>query len=168
MDAQTLRDELGQPGAVTLLRAAPLARLAYNGPDGFPRVVPCGFFWTGGAVVVCTATTAPKARALAERPEVALSIDSAGTSAAAQSLLLRGAAQLDTVDGIPHEYLRAAAKTMDEEGLAAFEQAVRATYDRMVRIAITPAWARFFDYEAGRLPAFLKELVSGGTNDSGE
>ena len=61
MDPQTLRDELGQPGAMSLLESAPLARLAYNGPDGFPRVVPCGFFWTGGAVVVCTATTAPTA-----------------------------------------------------------------------------------------------------------
>ncbi|HEY5385465.1 MAG TPA: hypothetical protein VIJ56_09530 [Acidimicrobiales bacterium] len=61
MRPQTLAEELGQPGAQELLRSAPLARLAYNGPDGYPRVVPCGFFWTGEAIVVCTATTATTA-----------------------------------------------------------------------------------------------------------
>ena len=101
MRPEELAEELGQPGAQELLRSAPLVRLAYNGPDGFPRVVPCGFFWNGQAIVVCTATTAPKAPALAVHPNVALTIDSAGPSVAAQSLLVRGTARLDTVDGIP-------------------------------------------------------------------
>jgi nitroimidazol reductase NimA-like FMN-containing flavoprotein (pyridoxamine 5'-phosphate oxidase superfamily) len=161
MRPQTLAKELGQPGAQELLRSAPLARLAYNGPDGYPRVVPCGFFWTGEAIVVCTATTAPKAEALAAHPNVALTIDSAGSSVAAQSLLVRGTARLDTVDGIPAEYLQAAAKTMEAAELAGFEQSVRATYEQMVRISVTPAWARFFDFESGRLPRFLQELVTG-------
>jgi hypothetical protein len=111
--------------------------------------------------VVCTATTAPKAQALAIHPEVALTIDSAGASAAAQSLLVRGTARLQTVDGVADEYLRAAAKTMEGADLAGFEQAVRATYEQMVRISVTPAWARFFDFEAGRLPRYLQELVTG-------
>jgi nitroimidazol reductase NimA-like FMN-containing flavoprotein (pyridoxamine 5'-phosphate oxidase superfamily) len=161
MNPHALAEELGQPGARELLQSAPLARLAYNGPDGFPRVVPCGFFWSGETIVVCTATTAPKAGALATHPNVALTIDSAGASAAAQSLLVRGTALLDTVDGVPDEYLRAAAKTMEPAELAGFEQSVRATYEQMVRISVTPAWARFFDYEAGRLPCFLQELVTG-------
>jgi nitroimidazol reductase NimA-like FMN-containing flavoprotein (pyridoxamine 5'-phosphate oxidase superfamily) len=144
-----------------LLRSAPLARLAYNGPDGFPRVVPCGFLWTGEAIVVCTATTAPKAAALALRPDVALTIDSAGTSTAAQSLLVRGIARLDTVDGTADEYLQAAAKTMDGSDLARFGESVRATYEQMVRISVTPSWARYFDFSAGRLPSYLSELVSG-------
>jgi hypothetical protein len=38
---------------------------------------------------------------------------------------------------------------------------VLATYDAMVRISVTPAWARFFDFGAGRLPRFLEDLVSG-------
>jgi nitroimidazol reductase NimA-like FMN-containing flavoprotein (pyridoxamine 5'-phosphate oxidase superfamily) len=156
-----LAQELRDPGAQELLRSAPLARLAYDGLDGFPRVVPCGFLWTGEAVVICTATTAPKAHALAVRPHVALTIDSAGASAAAQSLLLRGTARLQTVDGVADEYLQAAAKTMEGADLAGFEQAVRATYDQMVRIAVVPEWARFFDYTAGRLPHFLQDLVSG-------
>ena len=161
MPAKTLTEELGQPGAQELLHTAPLARLAYNGPDGLPRVVPCGFFWTGEAIVVCTATTAPKAAALASRPDVAMTIDSAGASAAAQSLLVRGTARLDTVDGVADEYLLAAAKTMEGADLAGFEQSVRATYAQMVRISVAPAWARFFDFEAGRLPRYLQELVTG-------
>jgi len=161
MRPDELAQELGQPGARELLRSAPLVRLAYDGTDGFPRVVPCGFFWTGEAIVVCTATTAPKAGALAARPHVAVTIDSAGTSAAAQSLLVRGMARLDTVDGVADEYLQAAAMTMAGADLAGFEQSVRATYDRMVRIAITPSWARFFDFSAGRLPGYLQKLVAG-------
>jgi hypothetical protein len=29
----------------------------------------------------------------------------------------------------------------------------------MARISIEPRWARFYDFGAGRLPAFLSELV---------
>jgi hypothetical protein len=32
-------------------------------------------------------------------------------------------------------------------------------YDRMARIAITPRWARFYDFGAGRLPHFLQVLA---------
>jgi|SRR5580693_2794222 nitroimidazol reductase NimA-like FMN-containing flavoprotein (pyridoxamine 5'-phosphate oxidase superfamily) len=161
MDRDELAQELAHPGAQALLRSAPLARLAYDGPDGFPRVIPCGFSWNGHAVVVCTATTAPKVGALAVRPHVAVTIDDASTPAGAQSVLLRGMARMDTVDGVPDEYLEAAHKTMDGTDHAAFERSVRATYDAMVRISVTPAWARFFDFGAGRLPRFLEDLVSG-------
>src|SRR5581483_9347138 len=68
MNAQELAQELGQPGAQDLLRAGTLARLAYNGHDGFPRVIPIGFYWNGERIVVCTAPTSPKVRALASRP----------------------------------------------------------------------------------------------------
>ena len=43
MNRQELDRELGQAGAVELLQSANLARLAYNGPDGLPRVIPVGF-----------------------------------------------------------------------------------------------------------------------------
>ncbi len=49
--------------------------------------------------------------------------------------------------------------SMAPDAVAGFEQAVRGLYDRMARIAITPTWARFYDYGAGRLPRFLQELV---------
>jgi nitroimidazol reductase NimA-like FMN-containing flavoprotein (pyridoxamine 5'-phosphate oxidase superfamily) len=161
MDPDEIAQELSSPAAQDLLHSAPLARLAYNGHDGFPRVIPCGFYWTGEEIVVCTATTAPKAGALRERPHVAVTIDDAGTPAGAREVLVRGLARLDTVDGIPDEYLQAAAKTMQGTDLVGFEEAVRATYDQMVRISIRPLWARVFDFGAGRLPRFLQELVSG-------
>ena len=73
-----------------ILRTATLARLAYNGVDGTPRVIPIGFLWTGQAVVLATYPTAPKFAALRARPRVALTID---TPSPARSLLLRGEAE---------------------------------------------------------------------------
>ncbi len=85
MNKQELTRELGHPGARKLLSGS-MARLAYNGPDGFPRVIPVGFYWTGERIVVSTASTSPKARALAFRPEVALTIDTGSTPEEAKAL----------------------------------------------------------------------------------
>ena len=151
--------ELALPEAQELLRREPLARLAYDGLDGTPRVIPIGFLWTRGRIVVCTSDTAPKVRALAARPPVALTIDGPG---AAQTLQLRGEAGIEIVDGIPPEYLASSFKSMpDEDQRRQFEASVRATYERMARISIEPRWARFYDFGAGRLPGFLTKLVSG-------
>src|SRR6185312_14339937 len=87
MDRQDVTRELGQPGARELLESATLTRLAYNGPDGLPRVIPIAFYWDGERIVVCTATTSPKVRALSARPDVAITIDVGDTPAAAKSLL---------------------------------------------------------------------------------
>ena len=75
MDPQEITEELEHPGARNLLDSATLLRLAYNGPDGFPRVIPIGFYWNGNQIVVCTAATAPKVKALSSRPNVAMTID---------------------------------------------------------------------------------------------
>lgn len=161
MNAQELARELNDPGAQELLSGS-MARLAYTGRDGSPRVIPVGFYWTGRHIVVSTAPTAPKAHALALRPDVALTIDTGSTPAAAKALLVRGVAILETVDGVAEEYLAAAEKSLDEPQRVEFERNVRSTYDTMVRISIEPRWARFFDFGAGRLPAFLADLVNGG------
>ena len=155
MTPQELQAEL-EPAEETL-RTATLARLAYDGIDGTPRVVPIGFLWTGEAVVVATHPTAPKYKALRARPRVALTIDTASPT---RSVLLRGDAEVDVVDGVAPEYLEAAAKSMTGEDLAAFESSVRETYDRMARISIRPDWARYFDFGAGRFPDFLRALTS--------
>ena len=47
----------------------------------------------------------------------------------------------------------------DGAGSAEFERNVRRMYPQMARIAVTPTWARFYDYGAGRLPAFLQKLA---------
>jgi hypothetical protein len=159
MDTKELADELEQPGARQLLDGS-AAHLAYNGPDGFPRVIPVGFLWTGGRVIVCTATTSPKVVALSSRPNVAMSIDRGDSPGGATSLLLRGVASMETVDGVADEYLAMSTKSMDAAGQAEFEREVRKVYKQMVRISIEPQWARFFDYGTGRLPEFLKNLVN--------
>src|SRR3984885_15231909 len=143
MDAAELKAELD--AGQEILRTATLARLAYDGIDGTPRVIPIGTLWTGEAVVVATHPTAPKFKALRARPRVALTID---TPSPARSLLLRGDAEIDVVDGVVPEYLEAAAKSMRGDDLAGFEASVRETYDRMARISITPDWARYFDFNA--------------------
>jgi nitroimidazol reductase NimA-like FMN-containing flavoprotein (pyridoxamine 5'-phosphate oxidase superfamily) len=159
MNRHEIAQELAHEDAQELLATAPLLRLAYNGPDGLPRVIPIGFHWNGEQIVVCTATTSPKARSLASRPEVAVTIDAGSTPAEAKSLLVRGVATLETVDGIPDEYIAGSRKSLEAEQVEAFERSVEAMYDQMVRISIEPRWARFFDFGAGRLPGFLATLA---------
>jgi hypothetical protein len=162
MNREEMERELQNPGAQELLRSGSLARLAYTGPDGFPRVIPIGFFWNGDRIVVCTATTSPKVPALAARPEVAVTIDSGSTPATAKALLVRGLVTLETIDGVPEEYIAASTKTLPASQQKEFEQAVQSMYKQMVRISIEPRWARFYDFGAGRLPAFLANLAKGG------
>src|SRR5438105_9711630 len=133
-------EDLRLPDAEKLLHTPDPARLAYNGPDGYPRVIPIGFLWNGADIVVCTAPTAPKVAALTERPNVALTIDTPGPPA--RALLVRGVASIEIVDGVASEYLAAAAKSTSGDELAAFEANVRALYKQMARISITPTWAR--------------------------
>jgi hypothetical protein len=159
VDAQEISDELGHPGARDLLASATLVRLAYNGSDGLPRVIPIGFHWNGNEIVVCTAATAPKVKALSARPDVALTIDVGDTPAEAKALLVRGRAGVDIVDGVPDEFVAASAKGLAVDEVAEFERQARSTYDRMARISVEPAWARFFDFGAGRLPSFLTKLA---------
>ena len=150
--------ELDHPGARDLLATQTLTRLAYTGTDGFPRVIPIGFLWTGEHIIVCTAPSSPKARALAARPEVALTIDT-NQGTPGRSLSVRGVAAIEIVDGVPDEYLAASAKKMDGEQARQFEAAVRSMYKQMARITIEPRWARYYDFGAGRVPGFLLKLV---------
>ena len=159
MERHDIADELAIPGAQELLTAATMTRLAYLGPDGTPRVIPIGFYWTGDQVVVSTAATAPKVAALQARPEVALTIEAGETPDQARSVSIRGRASVEIIDGIPAEYLAAARKSMDGDALAQFEQNCRELYDQMARIAITPGWVRYYDFGSGRIPRFLQDLA---------
>jgi nitroimidazol reductase NimA-like FMN-containing flavoprotein (pyridoxamine 5'-phosphate oxidase superfamily) len=159
MNEHELASELGQDGARELLESGSLLRLAYNGHDGLPRVIPIGFLWNGTEIVVCTVVTSPKVRALISHPDVAITIDVGAKPTDAKSLLVRGVANVEIVQGVPAEYLAAANKSLDEKQAAEFETEVTKMYDQMARISIVPAWARFYDFGAGRLPSFLQELV---------
>ena len=159
MNETEIQNELNEAGARDLLTNASLLRLAYNGHDGLPRAIPIGFFWDGAAIVVCTAVTSPKVLAIQHRPDVALTIDEGGTPADARSLLIRGRAEVDIVDGVPAEYLAGSRKTLPPDQVAVFEDAVTKMYEQMARISIVPTWARFYDFGAGRFPGFLRELA---------
>jgi nitroimidazol reductase NimA-like FMN-containing flavoprotein (pyridoxamine 5'-phosphate oxidase superfamily) len=60
MDPQAITEELEHPGARNLLASATLLRLAYNGSDGSPRVIPIGFYWNGSQIVVCRRRPRPR------------------------------------------------------------------------------------------------------------
>jgi hypothetical protein len=157
MDSREIDQELA--AGHELLNSASMARLAYNGLDGRPRVVPIGIFWTGDEIVMATAASAPKVKALSARPEVALTIDAGDGPTSAQALSVRGRVDLTIVDGVVPEYLAAARKNFEPEAAAEFERTCRAMYDQMARIAVVPDWVRFYDFGAGRLPGFLRELA---------
>ena len=147
---------LADPLAQELLDSPLLARLGYNGPDGAPRVVPIGYLWNGSAFVVCTATMAPKVRALELNPKVALSIDT--DTLPPHVLLVRGTAGVEIVDGIPDEFLEASHKAVPQDQWSQFEAQVRSLYPQMARITIEPDWAKLLDFET-RLPIALEQLV---------
>jgi Pyridoxamine 5'-phosphate oxidase len=134
-----------------------LARLAYVAKDGTPRVVPIGFTWNGAEVVMCTSTNAPKLASLRRNPAVALTIDTEVHPPTI--LLLRGDAVLDEVDGIPEEYLQMnGTYGMTPEQRVEWEAEVRSLYDSMVRIVVTPTWAKLIDFKE-TLPTAVEELV---------
>ena len=120
-------------------------------------MIPIGFLWRDGRIIVCTATIAPKVAALSARPHVALTIDN-DNAAASKSLSVRGVAAIDIVDGVPEEYLAATAKGIPADQHGQFEAHVRSVYKQMARISIEPRWARYYDFTAGRVPDFLHKL----------
>ena len=134
-----------------------IARLAYVAPDGTPRVVPIAFAWNGAEIVLCTSTNAPKLASLRHNPTVALTIDTEVHPP--RILLLRGEAVLDEVEGIPDEYLQMnGSYNMTPEQRVEWEAEVRSLYDSMVRIVVTPTWAKLIDFEE-TLPTAVEELV---------
>jgi len=147
---------LNHPTSQELL-ARDVTRLAYVAKDGTPRSVPIGFTWNGTEIVMCTAKNAPKLPALRNNPAVALTIDTEVHPP--KILLVRGRAALDVVDGIPDEYLQMnGSYQMTPEQRAEWETEVRSLYDGMVRIVVTPTWAKLIDFET-TLPSAVEELI---------
>jgi hypothetical protein len=106
---------------------------------------------------MCTTKNAPKLPALRHNPAVALTIDTEVHPP--KILLIRGQAELDVVDGIPDEYLQMnGTYAMTPEQRVEWEAEVRSLYDGMVRIVVTPTWAKLIDFET-TLPSAVEELV---------
>ena len=156
MQPNEIAEVLNRPISQELL-ARDVTRLAYVAKDGTPRTVPIIFTWNGSQIVMCTPKNAPKLRALREHPMVALTIDTEVHPP--RILLIRGRAELDVVDGIPDEYLQSnGTYQMTPEQRVRWEAEVRSLYDGMVRIVVTPTWAKLIDFET-TLPSAVEELV---------
>ncbi|MFE7525524.1 hypothetical protein ACFU7Y_07360 [Kitasatospora sp. NPDC057542] len=108
------------------------------------RVFPMLFHWTGHDVVLSTFFPARKIAALRAKPDVAITIDAAGTPP--QALLIRGRAQVTDVDGIVPEYRLTMRRYAGDEQGAAQVAAVDRPGVRMARIAVRPAWVGVLDF----------------------
>ena len=156
MQSSEITEVLDRPLSRELL-ARDLTRLGYVAKDGTPRSIPIAFTWNGTQIVMCTTKNAPKLHALRANPMVALTIDTEVHPP--KILLLRGRAELDVVDGIPQEYLAMnGTYQMTPEQRVEWEAEVRSLYDGMVRIVVTPTWAKLIDFET-TLPSAVEELV---------
>lgn len=73
---------------------------------------------------------------------------------------------LEVVDGIPDEYFQmSGAYTMTPEQRVEWEAEVRSLYDGMVRIIVTPTWAKLIDFET-TLPSASRSWSGSGTSAS--
>ena len=151
-----ITEVLNRPISQELL-ARDVTRLAYVAKDGTPRTVPIAFSWNGTEIVMCTAKNAPKVAMLRRNPAVALTIDTEVHPP--KILLIRGRADLEVVEGIPDEFLEMnGTYDMSPEQRVTWEADVRSLYDGMVRIVVTPAWAKLIDFET-TLPTAVEELA---------
>ena len=144
---------LNDPVAQKLLHSTIPARLAYTWRDGTPRVVPIWFHWTGEEIVLGTPLLAPKLKVLPQNAQVALTIDS--NDYPWKTLLIRGTARVETVDGVAPEYAAAAERYFDAEQGQAWVEQVRAMSSQMARVAIRPEWVGLLDFET-RFPSALE------------
>ena len=75
MTDEEIAEMLAKPYSQQLLNGPEPARLADNGLDGDPRVIPIGFWTEGTLVLMATVPKAAKVAALRKNPKVALTID---------------------------------------------------------------------------------------------
>jgi len=141
---------LNDPVAKALLSSVNPARLAYTWTDGSPRVVPIWFHWTGDQFVLGSPPKAPKLRALAADPRVALTIDDVEWPY--KELLARGRASVEMLADVGPEYELAATRYFGPERGPAWVSTLRGK--PMARIAVTPDWVGIIDFET-RFPSAL-------------
>jgi hypothetical protein len=164
MTPEQVRAVMADPVAQRLVNSPILARLAYVARDGTPRVVPVGFHWNDTTIVIGTVPGSAKVAALRANPVVALTIDTGPPAWPPNVLLVRGTATVSLVDGVFPEYVAASKRALPADEFDKWEAGVRALYDQMARIDITPTWVKIHDFET-RIPQAVEDLVrakSGG------
>jgi nitroimidazol reductase NimA-like FMN-containing flavoprotein (pyridoxamine 5'-phosphate oxidase superfamily) len=143
---------LQTPIAQELLKSQIPARLAYVWMDGTPRVVPIWFHWNGKEIVMASPPKAPKLKALAKNPRVALTIDSVEFPPGVLSI--RGTARLEELDHISPEYEMCAYRYFTREMAEGWLKQLRGMVSTQVRITVTPEWVGLLDFQT-RFPSAL-------------
>ena len=155
MDVARITEILTDPLNLDLVDRQPIMQIAYCAADGSPRAVPLGYLLREGKFVFFTIPSSDKVAALLHDPRIAVTIDDYPPLCC---LLVRGTATLRGEEGVPDEYLKASFRTMPEDQHAGFEEQVRALYDSMVRIEVTPTWVRLNDFQR-TAPGAVERLV---------
>jgi Pyridoxamine 5'-phosphate oxidase len=151
---------LNDPVAQQLLSAPIPGQLAYTWTDGTPRVLPIGFHWDGRHIVMCTPPDAPKMKALARQPKVALTINS--YEFPYKVLYVRGTVAIEKADSMIPEYVTMAKRCLGEEGGEAWLTNVHAMLPAMggmARLALTPEWVGILDFEQ-RFPSAVERAMA--------
>jgi hypothetical protein len=156
MTNDEIAEILAKPYAQQLLNGPEPARMAYNGLDGDPRVIPIGFWIEGQRIAMATLPKSAKVAALRNNPKVALTIDQGAFPP--KVLLIRGTAEVELVEDIPDGYLTAGRKVMTDDQYRDWVVGVQGLYDEMVVITITPTWAKLLDFET-TLPKAVEDLI---------
>ena len=144
---------LDHPASQELLQSKIPARLAYVWTDGTPRVVPIWFHWNGNEFVMGTPPKAPKLKALAKNPKVALTIDD--NTFPHKVLMVRGTVtKIEPVQGVVPEYAKCADRYFGPEQGKAWVAQVGAMLPSMVRVVVKPDWVGLLDFQA-RFPSAL-------------
>ena len=103
---------------------------------------------------------APKVRVLESNPNVAITID--GTTWPYKVLMIRGKAEVSTVDDVDRDYALACERYMGEQAGRAWVSTLAG--QPMARIAVRPEWVGILDFET-RLPSAL--IVAGHDRGDG-
>jgi hypothetical protein len=155
MDTARIEEILTDPVTLDLVERQPIMQIAYAARDGSPRAVPVGYLLREGKFLFFTIPDSDKVASLHRDPRIAVTID---VSPPPCCLLVRGTAELREEDGVPDEYLEASFRTMPEDQHTGFEEQVRALYDSMVRVVVTPTWVRLNDFRR-TAPRAVERLV---------
>lgn len=155
LSQQEIAEIMAKPYSQDLLTGPTLARFAYNGVDGDPRVAPVGFIWNGTQLITCTVPKSAKVEALRRNPKVAITIDT--DNYPPKVLLIRGTATVEIVDGVPDEYIQSG-RHIPEDQFAAWEGGVRTLYKQMAVITVAPSWVKLLDFET-TIPKAVEDIV---------
>jgi hypothetical protein len=136
---------LDEPKSQELLHSTNMVHLAYNGPDGTPRVMPVWFAWENDEVVICSIIAAKKIKSLTNGTRVALEIDEPGWPY--HRLQIRGEISTSTFPSIVPGYKDTAIRYLGDQFGSMFIGQLESFGIPMVRIAIKPDWVGLYNFE---------------------